>query len=206
MPLAITAPLLLAIEPIGYVEFLPITGESMTMKSVTAIRAYSLFLVCLAALLLAVACGSTSPTSPDPEPTPSPSPTPTPQPAPTPTPAPAPAPTPAGVRITITPNPVPETPAAIIAGCDSSTPFRWRWDQVLENTGSGSVTFSQRINFFDGTQVSAPTFTLTLAPGASHTQTTQWCSSVDTAHTFRTDWVSSGGDRVTGPTVQMQKR
>lgn len=110
------------------------------------------------------------------------------------------------MRITITPNPVPETPAAIIAGCDSSTPYRWRWDQVLENTGSGSVTFTQRVNFFDGTQVSAPTFTLTLSPGEKHTQTTNWCSGVDTAHTFRTDWVSSSGDRLTGPTVQMQKR
>ena len=186
------------------------TGESMAMKSVTAIRAYSLFLVCLAALLLAVACGSTSPTSPDPGPTPSPSPTPTPTPAPTPTPTPtptpSPTPTPASVSITATPNPVGETPQAVIADCDSSRPYRWRWDQNVTNNGSSAVTFTQRINVFNGGTVSSPGISVTVQPGQTHTHATNWCSANDGEHTFRTDWVMSGGGTVTGPTVRLLKR
>ena len=67
------------------------------------------------------------------------------------------------------------------------------------------MTLTQRINYFDGTQVSNPTFTLTLAPGQKHTQTTSWCSGVNTDHTFRTDWIH-GGTTVTGPTVQLRRR
>ncbi len=172
----------------------------MAMKSITLIRTYARFLVCLAALLLA-ACGSTSPTSPEPGPSPSPNPTPSPTPSPTPTPPPS-----SGVvSIAINPNPVAET-GVDVSGCDGSTPFRWRWDQVIDNGTSSAVTFTQRVNFFDGIQVSAPTFTLTVQPGAKHTQTTSWCSGSNIDHTFRTDWVMSDGSRVTGPTVQLRKR
>ena len=38
------------------------------------------------------------------------------------------------------------------------------------------------------------------------THTTHWCSAVDGEHTFRTDWVISGGATITGPTVQLLKR
>ena len=178
----------------------------MAMKSISLSRAYSIFLVCLAALFLAVACGSTSPTSPDPTPTPTPSPTPTPTPTPTPNPTPSPSPGPGGVSITINPNPVPESPQAIIAGCDSSTPFRWRWDQVIRNNDSGPVTFTQRVNFFNGSQVSSPGISVTLQAGQSTTHTTNWCSANDGEHTFRTDWVLSGGTTVSGPTVRLLKR
>jgi hypothetical protein len=175
-------------------------GESMAMKSVTFVRTYSLLLVCLAALLLAVACGSTSPTSPDPTPTPTPSPAPTPDPAPTPAPSPG-----GGVSITVQPNPVPWTSAAI-DGCDASTPHHWIWTQVVVNNGSTTVVFSQRFNFFDGLQVSAPLDTVTLAPGQRHERVTRWCSGLPGDHTFRTDWDLSTGVKMTGPTVQLLKQ
>jgi hypothetical protein len=177
-------------------------GESMAMKSVTFVRTYSLLLVCLAALLLAVACGSTSPTSPDPTPTPTPTPSPTPTPAPTPTPTPSPG---GGVSITVEPNPVPWTSAAV-DGCDASTPNRWIWRQIIVNNGSTTVVFSQRFNFFDDRQVSAPLETVTLAPGERHERTTRWCSGLPGDHTFRTDWDLSTGVKMTGPTVRLLKQ
>ena len=168
----------------------------MAMKSVNLIRTYSVLLVCLAALLLAVACGSTSPTSPDPGPTPTPTPTPTPNPSGT-------------VTVTAEPNPVPWSNIAV-DGCDSSTPNRWAWSQILVNNGPTAVTFSQRINYFDGAQVSNPTLSLTLAPGERYTHPTRWCSAQNTDHTFRTDWVgttSSGSSfTLTGPTLQLRKQ
>lgn len=100
---------------------------------------------------------------------------------------------------------MPET-AISIDGCNSDTPYRWSWNQILVNNGSSSVTFTQRINFFDGAQVSSPSVSMTLSPGERHTQLTRWCSGVNTDHTFRTDWVVTGGARITGPTVQMQRR
>jgi hypothetical protein len=106
------------------------------------------------------------------------------------------------VTITIDPNPVARSSIAV-DGCDSSTPFRWAWAQILENKGSTAVTFNQRINFFDGSQVSSPTLSLTLSPGEKFTHATRWCSALTGDHTFRTDWVMTSGTRITGPTVQL---
>jgi hypothetical protein len=108
------------------------------------------------------------------------------------------------VTITIEPNPVTRT-SAPVEGCDSSTPNRWAWGQVLENKGSSSVSFNQRINFFNGSQVSAPTLSLTLSPGERYTHPTRWCSALSGNHTFRTDWVTTSGQRITGPTVELRE-
>jgi hypothetical protein len=110
------------------------------------------------------------------------------------------------VSITATPNPVTEQPSLSISGCDSSTPYRWRWDQTVRNNNGSAVTFTQRINFFNGTQVSSPGISVTVQPGQSATHTTNWCSANDGEHTFRTDWVMSGGGTVTGPTVRLLRR
>jgi hypothetical protein len=100
---------------------------------------------------------------------------------------------------------VPWTSAAV-DGCSSDTPNRWIWKQVLVNTGSTSVTFSQRLNFFDGLQVSSPSETMTLSPGEKHERTTRWCSGLSGEHTFRTDWVTASGARITGPTARLQRQ
>ena len=172
------------------------------MKSVNLIRAYSRLLVCLAVLLLAVACGSTSPTSPDPSPTPEPSPSPSPGPSPSPSPSPSPGP--AALRIVISPNPVRESGAAV-SGCGSNVPYRWVWDQVLENTGGSTLILSVRVNYVDGARLSTAQAAVTLAPGQKHTQPTAYCSGANTAHNFRTDWEANVGTTYTGPTVELLK-
>jgi hypothetical protein len=104
--------------------------------------------------------------------------------------------------MSVNPNPVPKTGAAI-DGCDSATPNHWIWTQVLVNTGGTAITFSQRLNFFDGSQVSSPSETSTLSPGEKIERTTKWCSGLSGSHTFRTDWVTSSGTRLTGATAQL---
>jgi hypothetical protein len=108
------------------------------------------------------------------------------------------------VSITIEPNPVSRT-SLPVDGCDATTPNRWAWGQILENKGSSSVTFNQRINFFNGTQVSSPTLSLTLSPGEKFTHATRWCTAQSGNHTFRTDWVTTSGQRITGPTVELRE-
>jgi len=76
----------------------------------------------------------------------------------------------------------------------------------VENGTSSPVTFSQRINYFNGATVSSPSISVTLAAGQRTTHTTNWCSAVDGEHTFRTDWVISGGATITGPTVRLLRR
>ena len=166
----------------------------MTMKSVNLIRTYSRLLVCLAVLLLAVACGSTSPTSPDPSPSP----------GPTPSPSPSPSPGPASLRIVISPNPVNQSGVAV-SGCGSNVPYRWVWEQILENTGGSTLILSSRVNFVDGAQLSTAQAAVTLQPGEKHTQPTAYCSGANTAHNFRTDWESNTGTKYTGPTVDLLK-
>jgi hypothetical protein len=79
------------------------------------------------------------------------------------------------------------------------------WRQILKNNGSTAVTMSQRINFFDNSQVSSAADSVTLSPGETYDRTTRWCSALGGAHTFRTDWVTNTGTRLTGPTVQLER-
>lgn len=95
-------------------------------------------------------------------------------------------------------------------GCGADVPNRWAWAQNLANGGSESVTFTRRINYFDGSQVSNPTFSLTLSPGEKYTHPTRWCSGQNIDHTFRTDWVGTTASgrsvTVTGPEVRLLDR
>jgi hypothetical protein len=98
-----------------------------------------------------------------------------------------------------------------VSGCDSSRPNRWRWDQILRNTGGTRITLTERANHFNGDLVSRPTgFSINIDPGGTHTQRTEWCSAINDDHSFRTDWSGSdaSGNRISveGPTVRLQKR
>jgi hypothetical protein len=98
-----------------------------------------------------------------------------------------------------------------VSGCDSSRPNRWRWEQILRNTGGTRITLTERKNFLNGGDFSTvSSFTINIEPGASHTQPTAFCSAVNDDQTFRTDWSGSdaGGNRisVTGPNVSLRKR
>jgi hypothetical protein len=170
-------------------------------------RSYLYLLCATVMLIIAVACGGTSPTAPSPTPDPAPAPAPT----PTPTPPPEPTPPPTGpgrLEITITPNPVAyaDPPAS---GC-GSLPHTWQYTQTLRNSGGATITISDRVNFFDGTEVSRQSsLGIVIQPGGTFTVTpqTRWCSANNIEHTARTDW--SGTDAagasiaVTGPLVRL---
>jgi hypothetical protein len=69
---------------------------------------------------------------------------------------------------------------------------------------------TSRANYFDGAKISEPSVNITIQPGQSHTQPTNWCSSSNVQHTARTDWfgTDTGGTKVdlTGPTITLQPR
>lgn len=174
----------------------------MVMKSPKLLRTWSIASVCLAALLGA-SCGSIepSPTAPTPAATP----------APTPAPSPAPAPAPSGpgkIDATITPNPVPQSNPPLSSCTLANT---WQYDQKLTNTGGSTVTLSDRENFFDGVSVSKPTgLGIVLAPGASTTIATSWCSANNIEHRASSNF--SGSDALNnrinfaGPAVRLLAR
>jgi hypothetical protein len=163
----------------------------------------------------ATACGSVepSPTAPTdattgaPAPDPAPAPTPTPPPAPSPEPTPAPS-GPGKLEIAIAPNPVPWSNQPI-DGC--SLPNTWQYDQTLTNTGGTQLTVSERVDSFDGSEVSRRNnLGIVLAAGGQTTIRTRWCSANATEHRAQT--LFSGSDdagnpiRIAGPMVQLQAR
>jgi hypothetical protein len=170
------------------------------------------FFFCAAALIVA-ACGSVeeSPTGPTPVASPQPSPAPAPAPAPEPTPAPTPTPAPSGpgaLSVTITPNPVPWS-SEPVPNCNLAN--RWHYDQILRNTGGRRITISDRIDFFDGVQVSTRGgLGIVLDPGAETSIRTRWCSANNVEHRAQTNWSGSdeGGTRisVTGTVVRLLPR
>ncbi len=142
----------------------------------------------LGVLLIGAGCSDSSPTSPTP-PTTSTPPT---QPGPAPT-APN-TPTPTGaVTITINPNPVPHSGAAITdaAGC-VGVRFTWFYEQVLQETGGSTVTFTNRIDLFDDRETNNIAVNIVVPANGSTTVRSRWCSSNRAAHSSQTRW--SGTD------------
>lgn len=168
------------------------------MKSTRVLHTWAILLACLVALVTA-ACGSIEP-----------SPT-----SPSPTPAPSPAPGSVGGRlaVTVAPNPVPWSGQAIAdaAGC-TNVPNTWFYTQVLTNSGTNAITVNDRVDLFNGAQVSTRgSLGIALAAGATTSITTRWCSVASGAQTAQTNW--SGVDTttgaalaVTGPMVTLQAR
>ena len=84
----------------------------------------------------------------------------------------------------------------------------WHYDQRLTNTGGSTVTLSDRENFFDGVSVSKQSgLGIVLAPGASTTIPTHWCSANNIEHRASTNFSGSdaANNRIafTGPTVRL---
>jgi hypothetical protein len=122
---------------------------------------------------------SSSPTAPS-------SSTPTPS-----SPAPAPAATQGSVQITINPNPVPYSTTPI-AGCAATSKNTWFYDQMLRETGGVAVTFTSRIDKFDGREVNKPTgLNLVVPANGSLTVPTKWCSSAAVFHTAQTTFIGT---------------
>ena len=95
--------------------------------------------------------------------------------------------------------------------CPADRQNKWKWDQILRNTGGTKITLTERVNYFDNAEVSrVGNFSIGIDPGTSFKYGTLWCSSVNNDHTFRTDWSGSdtSGNKIaaTGPTVTLKKR
>jgi hypothetical protein len=93
-----------------------------------------------------------------------------------------------------------------VASCSLSN--TWQYEQRLTNTGGSTVTLSDRENFFGGVSVSKPTgLGIVLAPGASTTIPTSWCSANNIEHRASSNFTGSdaAGNRVnfSGPTVRL---
>jgi len=142
---------------------------------------------------------SSSPTAPSSSTTPA---------ASSPAPAPAPAATQGSVQITINPNPVPYSTTPI-AGCVATAKSTWFYDQVLRETSGVTVTFTSRIDKFDGRVVNQPTgLNLKVNGNNSLTVPTKWCSSQAVSHTAQTTFVGTDakGNAVTieGPVANLR--
>jgi hypothetical protein len=126
------------------------------------------------------------------------------------TPPPPATPTAGAVAVTIQPNPVPFSgqPITDSAGCAGSK-NTWFYDQILKETGGLDVTFTGRIDTFDGRVVNNVTGIHVAVPANGQNVTkSRWCSSQAVSHTAQTSW--SGMDskgaqiKVDGPVVQLR--
>lgn len=176
-------------------------GSTMGIRSLVPIAA------CVAALAGA-GCTTTDSSSPTAPSSSSPAPS---SPAPAPTP-PAPAPPPAAsagsVQITIEPNPVPYSTTPI-AGCSATAKNTWFYDQMLRETSGVTVTFTSRIDKFDGRVVNQPTgLNLKVNGNNSLAVPTKWCSSAAVSHTAQTTFIGTDakGNPITveGPVANLR--
>jgi hypothetical protein len=112
------------------------------------------------------------------------------------------------VAITINPNPVPHSGAAITdaAGC-AGVRFTWFYDQVLQETGGSTVTFTNRIDLFDERETNNRAVNVVVPANGSVTIGSRWCSSNKAAHTSQTRWsgTDAAGRSITvlGPRVTL---
>ena len=162
--------------------------------------------VCLVAaagaVLFGAGCSDSSPTSPSPTAS-TPAPT-----APGPAPSPSPTPSPTGsVTITVNPNPVPHSGAAITdaAGC-KDVKYTWFYDQVFQETGGSTVTFTNRIDLFDDRETNnIGNLNVVVPANGSNSIRSRWCSSARVAHSAQTRWTGTDASgravSVLGPRV-----
>jgi hypothetical protein len=136
---------------------------------------------CVAAMTgAACSSDSSSPTTPSSSVTPAPS-----------SPAPAPAATQGSVQVAINPNPVPYSTTPI-AGCAATSKSTWFYDQMLRETGGVAVTFTSRIDRFDGREVNKPTgLNLVVPANGSLAVATKWCSGAAVSHTAQTTFMGT---------------
>jgi len=95
------------------------------------------------------------------------------------------------VQITINPNPVPYSTTPI-AGCAATAKSTWFYDQNLHETVGVAVTFTSRIDKFDGRVVNQPTGLKLVVPAkGSLGVPTKWCSSLAVSHTAQTTFIGT---------------
>ena len=133
-------------------------------------RALSLLIVAAA---LATACGS-SPTSPSAAGPPA-------------------GAAPASVSIAVNPNPVPFSGAPITDTAECADYVNtWFYQLVLQETGGNTVTFTSRIDTFDGKTANNITgLNIVISPHGSLTLHTRWCSGAGIAHSAQSIFVGT---------------
>jgi hypothetical protein len=115
----------------------------------------------------------------------------------TPAPAPSPAPTPVTtgrVDVSIVPSPVPFSgqPITNVSSCANSK-NTWFYDQVFRETGGSQVTFTQRVDQFDGQTVNNLNgLSITVPANGTITLNSRWCSTTAAEHTAQSSF--SGSD------------
>jgi hypothetical protein len=88
------------------------------------------------------------------------------------------------VKISVNPDPVPFSGAAILdTGQCTDFTNTWFYDTVLQETAGVNVTFTSRIDLFDGKVANNLTgLNITLGPHDTVVLHTRWCSGASTAH------------------------
>jgi hypothetical protein len=119
------------------------------------------------------------------------------------------APATASVQIAINPSPVPFSgqPITDSAGCAGSK-NTWFYQQNFKENGGVTVTFTSRIDKFDGRVVNNGAINLVLPALGATTLSSRWCSSQAVAHTAQSSFsgTDANGHTITvdGPVVALQ--
>jgi hypothetical protein len=117
-------------------------------------------------------------------------------------PGPAPSPAAGAVQITINPNPVPHSgvPITDAAGC-KDVKYTWYYDQVFQETGGSTVTFTQRIDLFDERETNnIGNLNMVIPANGTNSIRSRWCSSGKAPHSAQTRWT---GTDAAGRTVSV---
>jgi hypothetical protein len=105
------------------------------------------------------------------------------------------------VQVSIAPNPVPFSGAPIADAPCTNYAGTWFYDTVLQEFDGKTVTFTSRVDLFDGKAANSITgLNLAIGPHATLTLHTRWCSGAPTAHQAQS--IFSGTDS-TGATVSV---
>jgi len=107
----------------------------------------------------------------------------------------------ATVQIGVNPNPVPFSGAPITDAAECAHYVNtWFYDTVLQETAGGNVTFTSRVDLFDGKTANNITgLKIVLGPHDTVALHTRWCSGASTAHSAQSIFggVDGNGNAVT---------
>jgi hypothetical protein len=90
----------------------------------------------------------------------------------------------ATVQVAVNPNPVPFSGAPITDAAECANYANtWFYDTVLQETGGANVTFTSRVDLFDGKTANSLTgLKIVLGPHDTVVLHTRWCSGASTTH------------------------
>jgi hypothetical protein len=107
----------------------------------------------------------------------------------------------ASVQVAVNPNPVPFSGAPITDAQECANYANtWFYDTVLHETGGGDVTFTSRVDLFDGKTANSITgLKIVLHPNDTVILHTRWCSGASTPHSAQSIFggVDGSGTAVT---------